>query len=75
MIASKKTVEVSENVEPQDEVLTFEGLQIKNDREWECVTEEDKTNYSWHLKEKYQGKADSIHLYSASFSYLQLYYY
>ena len=24
MIASKRTVEVSENVEPQDEVLTFE---------------------------------------------------
>ena len=71
MIVSKRTVEVSENVEPQDEVLTFEESKIKNAREWKYAAEEDRTNYFWHLKEKYQGKADSIHLYCAAFQFLQ----
>ena len=45
MIASKRTVKVSENVEPQDEVLTFEESKIKNAREWKYEAEEDRTNY------------------------------
>ena len=42
----KKFVEVSENVEPQDEVLTFEELKIKNAREWKYAAEEEKIDYS-----------------------------
>ena len=53
MVASKRTVEVSDNVEPQDEFLTFEESKIKNSREWKYASEEDRTNYFWHLKEKY----------------------
>ena len=71
MIASKKIVEESKNFEPLDEVLTFEELKIKNAREWKYAIEEDKTKYSWHMKEKYQGKEDIIHLYSTAFPYIQ----
>ena len=66
----KKSIEVTENVEPQDEVLTFEELKIKNSREWKYAAEEDKINYSWHMNGKYQGKADSIHLYYVAFPFL-----
>ena len=67
---TKNTIEAFENVEPQDEVLTFEELKIKNAREWKYAVEEEKTYYSWHMKEKYQGKAYSIHLYSDAFQFL-----
>ena len=59
------------NVKPQDKLLTFEELKIKKAREWKYVTEEYRIDYSWHLKEKYQGKADSIQLYCAAFQFLQ----
>ena len=36
------------------------------------VVEEDKTEYFWHMKERYQSKANSIPLYSAAFPYIQL---
>ena len=51
--------------------MTFEELKNKNVREWKYATKEDKTEYSWHLKEKYEVKEDSIHLYSAAFLYIK----
>ena len=38
------------------------------------MQKEDKTEYSWHLKEKYQGCEYSIHLYYVAFPYIQLVY-
>ena len=69
IIASKKTIEASENVE--DEVLSFEQLKIKNAREWKNAKGEDKTIFFWYLKEKYPGKPESIHIYCAAFAFLQ----
>ena len=71
IIASKKTVEASENVETQERVLSFEELRMKNAREWKHATEEDRTEYHWHLKEKNQGKPESILLFCSADPYIQ----
>jgi len=69
IIASKKTIEASENVE--DEALNFEELKIKNDRDWKLANGEDKTNFSWYLKEKHSGNPKSIHVYCAAHAFLK----
>ena len=71
MIALKRAIEVSENVDPQDELFIFEESKIKNAREWKYVAKEDRTYYSWNLKEKDQVKEDRIHLHSTAFQFLQ----
>ena len=65
----KKTIEPSQDVS-HEEVVSIEDLKAKNAREWKHVQEEEKMDYSWFLKEKYQGKLDSSHLYCVTFSYL-----
>ena len=68
MKSLKKTIESSHNVS-HGEAMSIEYLKAKNASEWKHAPEEDKMDYSWFLKEKYQGNQDSIHLYCATFSY------
>ena len=70
MKSLKKTNESSHNVS-HDKAMSIEDLKAKNTMEWKHVLEEEKMDYSWFLKEKYQGNPDSIHLYCATFSYLK----
>ena len=51
--------------------MSFEYLKSKNEREWKHGPDKEKMDYSWFLKEKYQGNADNIHLYYAKFAYLK----
>ena len=51
--------------------MSIEDLKAKNAMEWKRSPEEEKFDYYWFLKEKYQGNPYSIHLYCAMFSYLK----
>ena len=51
--------------------MSIENLKAKNAREWKHAPEKEKIDYSWFLKEKYQGNLDSIHLYCATLAYLK----
>ena len=66
MKSSKKTIESSHNVS-HDEVVSIEDLKAKNVRECKHVPGEEKMDYSWFLKDKYQANPDSIHLYCVTF--------
>ena len=67
MNSLKITIVSSHNV-LHDESVSIEDLKDTNAREWKHALEEEKIDYSWFLKEKYQGNPDSIHLYCATFS-------
>ena len=51
--------------------MSIEDLKSKNAREWKHSPKEEKMDYYWFLKEKYQGNLDIIHLYCAPFAYLK----
>ena len=70
MKSSKKTIESSHNV-LHDKAMSVEDLKEKNSREWKHAPQEEKMEYSWFLKEKYQGNLDSIHLYCSTLAYLK----
>ena len=70
MKSLKKTIESSHNVS-HDEYVSIKDLKSKNARELKHAPEEEKMDYSWFLKEKYQGNQDSIHLYYETFTYLK----
>ena len=69
MKSLKKTIESSHNVS-HDEVVSMEDLKEKNARECKHLLEEEKMDYSWFLKEKYQGNPDNSHLHCVTFAYL-----
>ena len=50
---------------------SIEDLKAMNAREWKYSLEEEKMDYSWFLKEKYQGNLGIIHLYCVTFAYLK----
>ena len=51
--------------------MSIKNLKANNTREGKHALEEDKMDYYWFLKEKYQGNLGSIHLYCAAFLYLK----
>ena len=71
MKSLKKTTESSHNVS-HDKVVSIEDLKYKNERESKHTPKEEKIDYSWFLKEKYQGNPDSIQLYCVIFAYLKI---
>ena len=66
MRSLKKKIEPLENVF-HEEAVSIKDLKAKNVRECKHVPGEEKMDYSWFLKDKYQGSLDSIHLYCATF--------
>ena len=70
MKSLKKTIESSHNVS-HDKSVSIEDLKAKNARECKHLLEEEKMDYSWFLKEKYQGNPNIIHLYCATLAYLK----
>ena len=61
MKSLKITIESSHNVS-HDEATSIEDLKAKNAREWKHAPKEEKMEYSWFLKYKYQGNPCNIHL-------------